>query len=945
MKKINQKVFDRNKLIFLFILFIILLSFLLVSNIFSLFNPWDRQINDSLLKIRHALNWQDGTQPHCINIVIDDMFVDKYNLSYWNRKAYGDVIAAVRNHGPNLIACDIIFKDALPAPLAGDQNAGFINAVSESGKIYFPAVLLKSGPSTAKPVPRRFLWNLDEKNKGSPPVFDSALLPFDELLDNSSGIGSINLNPDPDGMTRKYPLLFGYENAYIPSYALLLLCAYTGVVPVSIEVEWGSHMLLRDAKFYGDLKKDVRIPIDASGCINVNYRGPWRESNAVINAGALLDPGNDSVNKDMLHAAINDSIAIVSDLSTGNRDYTPGIFEAVFPSVGTITAVIDSIMSENFLYDFSIIDTAVIFIMIMAVLCFIALRRRKIDFILGSLAGIFLFFIYCAFLFFIFNKILLVSGHAFILFAGIICIMVYRRLEEGSRRVTILEQKVSERTHELETVNSRLEDSNAQLSSAIHEMTDAIEQKTIFFHNLAHETKTPLTLIRNYMEQYVKKEKLTPELEIIQDNISQLCEDMNNCFDIEKFERGEAFYHHDQLADFSSLLRNKIALFKQSSKKKSVSIQASITHDLFTRADPLSMSRIIVNLLDNAVKYAPDNSVIKVSLEKVAKTMVFNIYNEGPKITDEQKVNIFKPYYQLSHEKRGVQGMGLGLPIVKKIITEVGGTIEVINQPEEGVNFAVSLLLVEKTSVTQVDPRFDASVHSTVTKAAMPEDLYMESRQGIMLVEDNLQLLGFLRDIFANEYNVICARNGKAALSKLEVVQKPDIIISDIVMDEMNGYDLIKELSLSEKYSDVPFIFLSARTSKNEKLEGLSRGAVDFISKPFSAEELLAKVKSILQFNITQKEININELKTKVVKAMRNNPEKDVTCLLESYSLTKKEKEVIKLLYQGLQYKEISDMAHISLAAVRKRIHNIYQKFNVQNRTELFLAMEKKKAE
>jgi two-component system, sensor histidine kinase ChiS len=144
---------------------------------------------------------------------------------------------------------------------------------------------------------------------------------------------------------------------------------------------------------------------------------------------------------------------------------------------------------------------------------------------------------------------------------------------------------------------------------------------------------------------------------------------------------------------------------------------------------------------------------------------------------------------------------------------------------------------------------------------------------------------------------------------------------------------------------DIPFIFLSAKTSLNEKLDGLARGAVDFITKPFSFEELRAKIKSIIAFRDAQKEVNIHEFEKRISHVLRRNTGTNLDHILDTYDLTFKEREVIILLCQGLQYKEISDKVCISLSAVRKRIHSIYQKLNVQNKTELILALETKRNE
>jgi len=266
------------------------------------------------------------------------------------------------------------------------------------------------------------------------------------------------------------------------------------------------------------------------------------------------------------------------------------------------------------------------------------------------------------------------------------------------------------------------------------------------------------------------------------------------------------------------------------------------------------------------------------------------------------------------------------------------------SQPDQETEFII-VLLKAKPEVKPVENIFNIPQSTPCIPNTFIEDIYEENKQTIMLVEDNIQLLSFLRKMLMKNYNVFCASNGKEALDKLMIIPKPDIIISDIIMDEMDGYSLYNEISGLKKFRDIPFIFLTAVTSISEKVKGLSKGALDFITKPFSIDEIQAKISSLLQFRRVQKETDINEFEKKIASVLRKNPEKLPDVILEKYDLTFREREVLKFLYQGLQYKEISDRICISLAAVRKRVHSIYKKFSVQNRTELIVTLQKKQYE
>jgi DNA-binding NarL/FixJ family response regulator len=287
--------------------------------------------------------------------------------------------------------------------------------------------------------------------------------------------------------------------------------------------------------------------------------------------------------------------------------------------------------------------------------------------------------------------------------------------------------------------------------------------------------------------------------------------------------------------------------------------------------------------------------------------------------------------------------MGLGLPIVMGIVNQLGGTLQIEEDTGEGTSFAIVIPRVAGPEVKKggVKPRQHVSSSADTPESFIEEESFSVEKQTILLVEDNVQLLSLLRSSFAAEYNVWCARNGKRAMEILSSKTKPEVIVSDVIMDELDGFALLEQVSKNERWKSIPFIFLTAKTEKEEKLKALSGGAVDFITKPFAIEELVAKIKSILRHRSAQKESDIKDIEKKISHVLRQGDAKDIRSVLEKYDLTQKERKIIELLHLGLQYKEISDKINLSIAAVRKRVHGIYRKFNVQNRTELFLVIEK----
>lgn len=397
-----------------------------------------------------------------------------------------------------------------------------------------------------------------------------------------------------------------------------------------------------------------------------------------------------------------------------------------------------------------------------------------------------------------------------------------------------LDKKVIERTKELK--------------NAYEEIEKREKEKTNLFINLAHETKTPLTLIANYIEKYKEKAGTSDELDVIEQNFNKLKRDMVNFLDSEKLEKGQAFYEHDQVLSFSELLKQKIKLFQETAYKKQITINSNIHDTLYIKADPFAVDRITNNLLDNAIRYTNEGGNIDVLLKETGNKIRFIIKDNGLGIPEEKQKHIFSPYYQISHKKRNIQGIGIGLYIVKKIVDELKGEINIMSKDGEGSSFVVLLNKYDlkegetyQDNVQYIEPVNTIPININPDETKMKPGLY-----NILFVEDNRNLVSYLKSNLQDKFNFFFAFNGNEALNRLDSLPKPHIIVSDIMMDEINGYEFFNEISNKDGYRDIPFIFLTARTSHDEKIKGLSCGAVDYIYKPFSLKELIYKINSII---------------------------------------------------------------------------------------------------
>jgi len=475
------------------------------------------------------------------------------------------------------------------------------------------------------------------------------------------------------------------------------------------------------------------------------------------------------------------------------------------------------------------------------------------------------------------------------------------------------------------------------------QLEQAKEEKTKYFINLAHETKTPLTLISNYLSKYIQEKGMDPKLFIISNNIEKLKKNMVNFLDYEKLERGQNFYNHENSVDFSGVLENSTILFKEIAKQKKIKVNARIEKNISITADPYAVDRIINNIFDNAFKFTPEGGRIDIRLKSNNNKVEFIVKDTGIGISAEQLPNIFKAYYQISHKKRNIQGIGMGLNIIKRIIDDIGGCIEVTSALDKGSEFKVTFNKSKehKKREVSVEPRVrDYSVEKDAYKELPVDEDLNQDRYTILLVEDNFDMLLYLRSELHNNYNVYCAQNGKQALEKLAQLLDVHLVVSDIMMDIMDGYEFYEKLKKDVKYDHIPVVFLTAKNTQTEKIKALQEGVVDFIYKPFDIEELKAKIYSIINISESQFEKSKHELIKDIIKVSESNMSEEMFSkefykMCRQYKVSLREKEVMLFLLKGKQYKEISNELHISENTVKTHVRHIYEKCGVQNKIEL----------
>lgn len=489
-----------------------------------------------------------------------------------------------------------------------------------------------------------------------------------------------------------------------------------------------------------------------------------------------------------------------------------------------------------------------------------------------------------------------------------------------------LTDEVARRTHDLEKIN---------------------EQRTNTFVNLAHETKTPLTLISNYLDEYLHKNENSEELQVVKKNIDKLTSDIVNFFDVEKFNKGIIVYNHTVISDLSDIVNEVLKIFEPYANKRLIALTASVEDNIYVKADPSALNRVVNNLIENAIKFSEDNSVIHIKLSSNGERVNFLVKDFGVGISAEYQKKVFEPYFQITNKKANGQGMGLGLPIVKKIVDELSGAIAIRSKGkiENGTEIIVDLLLHKKQE-NEIISKADIPSYfsSTPVEQEIERKPYNEKEKTILVVEDNISMANYLSRKLCENYNVYTALNGNEALKQLkELPVLPDLIISDVMMDKMDGYAFAKIISNNANYGHIPFIFITAKSAPNDKYEGLRLGAIDYVQKPFMMQELLQKIESILAVTSKQKRSILN---TAFASLNRNDRIAQAGTLhsfeenCQMYNLSSREKEIAELICRGLKYKAIADSLYIAERTVTKHAQNIFEKVEVSNKVELCNKLE-----
>lgn len=429
------------------------------------------------------------------------------------------------------------------------------------------------------------------------------------------------------------------------------------------------------------------------------------------------------------------------------------------------------------------------------------------------------------------------------------------------------------------------------------------QEKLQFFTNVSHEFRTPLTLIIGHMDSVLTQNRLPPTLNNVMNKVRKNAQYMNNLIsellDFRKFTEN-SFVLHLSNHDYVPFLDEVHLMFSDMAIQKGIAFQFYCKEkEIKGWFDTKQLEKVMFNLLSNAFKYTKSEGKICLQVTKTEEKIHITVSDTGVGIKAEETKQLFTRFYQGSNQKGQEQapGTGIGLALTKLIVEKHHGSISVESELGKGSVFMMELPLnkevfdqdqhvvfVEETtdnnqpvvvpSPIDLDDDMELSIE---TGRFSDDNADLSHKRSILLVEDNLEVLNLLKDIFKTHFEVILAQNGKEGLDKT-FEYKPDIIISDIMMPEMSGTEMCQRIKNNIDLCHIPIILLTALNSEQQNIDGLNRGADDYICKPFNASILLAKVNNIIrnrlliQSQITKKPItdidltSINPLDQKILK-------------------------------------------------------------------------------
>ena len=412
---------------------------------------------------------------------------------------------------------------------------------------------------------------------------------------------------------------------------------------------------------------------------------------------------------------------------------------------------------------------------------------------------------------------------------------------------------------------AKLRAANTELEFLYKKLQAASELRTQFFANVSHELRTPLALIIGPTELLLDDESLKDhqkdKLQTIRRNSRSLLKQVNNLLAVAQGEEGVSAIHYASF-DLAKRLRQIAVQFESVAAHKQIDFSVDAPESLMLEADPDLIERVIANLLANAFKFTPVEGTVTVSLTADASRLELKVTDNGPGISAELHQTVFERFRQADGSStREYGGTGLGLAIVKDFVERHFGEIALDSERGKGAEFAVRLPLQapEGAPVGEVAEQLSQLTESAVadsvaeiqqTAGGQPAGATVATAPNsdlplVLVVEDTLAMRTFIEDTLSDFCQLSSSANGRQGL-QMALALAPQLIVTDLMMPDMSGEDLVREARTYPQLDQVPILMLTARAEEETRVRLLASGVQDYLTKPFLPQELKARVTNLL---------------------------------------------------------------------------------------------------
>ncbi len=537
-------------------------------------------------------------------------------------------------------------------------------------------------------------------------------------------------------------------------------------------------------------------------------------------------------------------------------------------------------------------------------------------------------------------------------------------------RLRYIEQDRRKLEKEVHLRTLQLNQTNEELLHKTHELEEMDKVKSNFFANISHELRTPLTLILGPLNNLIGKEKdkeKLNEFRVMLRNSMALKQHIEQFLELSKIESGNLNLDLETI-ELNSFIKRIISAFESLADVKSITLGFSeFQSKIYSSVDQKNMEIVLNNLLSNAIKFTPSGGKVSIGLTGTDTGVQINVSDTGIGIDQQHLPFIFKRFYQAdTTTSKKYEGTGIGLALSKEIVELHKGTISVESSPGKGSVFSVCLPVIKDPDYTQdksEDPVSTGLKETEVSPINISQNYYdsiepeepeytngkdlseaaketvdsnkpekIQELPVVLVVEDNPDMQNYLKGLLEKQFTVHLADNGEEGLLKTRVLN-PHLIVSDVMMPVKDGFSMVDDIRKDKDVCHIPIIMLTALADEKSKLSGLRKGIEEYLSKPFSEDELLIRINNIIRRR--------SEVKEKVTKKLVLEPQElELTSLDEQFLL--KAGEIIEqnLTNSEFDIQQMSDILGIS----RRHLHRKLKLLTDMSPSEFVRSYRLKKA-